>query len=102
MLSYIQNTYLSNSAKNGNLKKAKAALLLGADINARTNGWTAWMQAASNGHEDIATFLENQGAEVTESDRINAEIRAKMNKICNVVSGSATGHMARMINHAKN
>ncbi len=102
MLSYIQNTYLSNSAKNGNLKKVKAALKLGADMNARTNGWTAWMQAVSNGHEDIATFLEMKGAEVTESDRINAEIRAKMNKACNVISGSATRHMARMINHAKN
>ena len=59
---------LKIGAFNGDYAMVKDALINGADINYKENGWTALMNAAQEGHIEIVKLLLSKGANVNISD----------------------------------
>ncbi len=57
------NHGLNYAAEVGCLEKAKAALDMGAEIDAKIEGVTALICAARYGHDKIVTFLLSKGAD---------------------------------------
>ena len=53
------------AAKNGNYEIIKSLMFEGVDVNAKdSDGWTALMYAAQQGHVEIVNLLLNNGAEI--------------------------------------
>jgi ankyrin repeat protein len=59
---------LKIGAFNGDYAMVKEALINGADINYKENGWTALMTSAQEGHIEIVKLLLSKGANVNISD----------------------------------
>lgn len=79
-------TPLMRVAINGDIQWAKKLLALGADVNATSKyGFTPWILARMNNHNELALFLERNGAEI-----LNDQLAIKIEEFKNLTERNKT------------